>query len=165
MDPKKATSTITGKIVDINYDKRAMLVRGNDEKNPAEYPLKWAPVMDDVCRKEKVGHRVEIETVTDMTQEDPQPYIMLVKFDKNYRKGNQNTYAQSADTGNEILLQSCFRTGAEVLACTWPVLSDDDPDDDGKPVTTESVFNKRMDILMARAIKDAKTIKAEAKKL
>lgn len=158
MEHGKARSTLTGKIVNIDYDKRAMLVRSNDDQ-PTEYPLKWEAVMDDVCNKEKVGHRVSIVVETDCTKEDPQPYIVSLKFDESYRK-KPNTYADP--NSDIILLQSCFRTGAEVLATVWPAEDITDmPSSDSMVIE----FNNRMDMLIERAVRDARRLKAEARKL
>lgn len=156
----KARSTLTGKIVNIDYDKRAMLVRSNYDQ-PTEYPLKWEAVMDDVCNKEKVGHRVSIVVETDCTKEDPQPYIVSLKFDESYRK-KPTTYADP--NSDIILLQSCFRTGAEVLATVWVVPVEPEPGESVQE-SMKAAFNARMDMLIERAIRDAKTLKQEAKKL
>jgi len=156
----KARSTLTGKIINIDHDKRAMLVRSNDQQ-PTDYPLKWEAVMDDVCGKEKPGHRVSIVVETDCSQENPQPYIVSLKFDESFRK-KQNAYADP--NGDIILLQSCFRTGAEVLATVWIVPVEPEP---GETVqeSMKNAFDARMDMLIERAIRDAKTLKGEAKKL
>lgn len=146
-DPEKVKTTIRGKIVSIDTSKRAMLVRNEEEQ--AEYPLKWEPVMDVICQKEKPNNRVEIVTLTDMTKPDPQSFIISVKFDETYRK-KKDAYA-SPQQGNEILIQSCLRIGAEALEFT--------NQSKGKN------FDDTMDMLMNRAIKDARRIKAEAKKL
>lgn len=151
MDSTKVKATVRGKVVSIDRDKRTMLVRDNTNPQfPQDYALKWLAVMDDVCNKEKIGNRVLIETITDMTLPDPQPYITSVKFDESYKKDKSTAYADP--NSDLILLQSCLRTGATVLGYT--VLPGE-----------ENGFAETMDLLIARAVKDAKTLKQEAKKL
>lgn len=156
----KTRSTLTGKIVSIDIGKRAMLVRSNEER-PTDYALKWEAVMDDVCNKEKAGHRVAIIVETDCSQDNPQPYIVSLKFDESFRK---NKTAYTDPNSDIILLQSCFRTGAEVLATVWPVAVEPEPGETTQE-STERMFHARMDMLIERAVTDARRLKEEARKL
>jgi hypothetical protein len=157
---EKITDEKIGKISSINYDKRIVWVK---DEIGVTYELKWRQkpeVIDDLMRKQKAGYRVKITLVKDMNEETPAFWITNCQFDEDYKK-RKSAYAQSPEEQKLVLLQSCMRSGAMVFDGILKVYV---PKPIGNDNDVEKLFNAMMDKIVARAVKDAATLQAEAKK-
>lgn len=133
---------IRGAISSIDVANRKMLVKDGY----ITYPFKWTAELDVTCGKQKPGWRVVVQYFKD---EEGGGTIKSIKYDEEYQKAKDKAAAVEQRL---ILLQSCLRTGASVYAVTNPIGTEGD------------TFDDAMDKIVARAVKDAATLLAEARK-
>jgi hypothetical protein len=157
---EKITDEKHGKISNILPEIRTVWIK---DEIGVTYELNWRQkpeVVDDLMKKQKIGYRVKITLVKDMNEEKPKFWITNCQFDEDYKK-RKSAYAQSPEEQKLVLLQSCMRSGAMVFDGILKVYT---PKPIGNDNDVEKLFNAMMDKIVARAVKDAATLQAEAKK-
>lgn len=161
----KIEVVVTGKIVGMDYHNRKMLVKDSEA---VTFELKWREkpeVVDDLCKKQKVGYRVKVVTVKNPNEDNAQFWITNVQYDDSYKQ--RKGYATSPEEQKLILLQSCFRTGAQVFGDLLRVYAPSVLDNDGgypEKVDLGKIYESSMNTIMERAKRDAANLLAEAKR-
>lgn len=157
---EKIIHEVIGVITGIDYEKR--IVKVKELPGAVLFELKWREkpeVVDDLMRKQKPGFRVKVTTMKDMNEDTPAFWITNCVFDEDYKK-HKSAYAQSPEEQKLVLLQSSMRTGAMVFAAMLGMPNVVADKEEPLVKTFDGIMNK----IVARAIEDAATLQAEAKK-
>lgn len=155
---EQITVETIGKISSIDLLRRIMWVK---DSVGVTFELKWRvkpEVVDEICQKQKAGYRVRVTTVKDPNEADAKFWITNCVFDDSYKK-NKSAYTDPTEQ-KAILLQSCMRTGATVFAAMLGMPNVVADKEEPLVTTFDAIMNK----IVARAIQDATTLQAEAKK-